>query len=107
MNIHQLQGMTFEEALDLLEERLIEVQKTIDATQKKIDDGDFDGDEQKVRARFDEVLKDRAELEKKMEKLRELRASELAGENDNLLTESLALFDQIGERIEKVLGLKD
>ena len=104
MHIHQLKELDFDEAIDLLETKLIETRLAIDAAQQKVDNGDYEGDRETIEARMESLQKDRAALEEKMEKLRELKASELAGETDHLLTEMLGLFDHIGEALEKLFS---
>lgn len=102
MHVHELKTMTFDEALDLLESRLVDIQEAIEKTKIKVDNGDHDGDKAVVAARFQALMQDRAELEQKMEQLRQQRAAELSGETENLLTELLQLFDRIGARIDKI-----
>lgn len=104
MHIHQLKELDFDEALELLETRLAETRAAIDAAQKKIDDGDYDGDRTTIETRMASLQTDRAALEARMEKLRQQKASELAGETDNLLTEMLELFDRIGERLDNLFS---
>ncbi len=104
MHIHQLKELDFDEAIELLETRLAETQAAIDAAQKKVDDGDYDGDRATIEARMASLQTDRAALEERMEKLRQQKAGELAGETDNLLTEMLALFDRIGERLDNIFS---
>ncbi len=104
MNIHQLKELSFDDAIELLETRLAEMQAAIDDARRKIDDGHYNGSREAAEARYDALLRDRAAIEEKMARLREHKASELAGETDNLLTELLALFDRLGEKIDAVLG---
>ena len=102
MNIHELKEMNFDEAIDLLETRLVDMRTAIEETRKKIEQGEYGADKHEIEARFASLKQDHAALEEKMEKLRELRAEALSGANDNFLTELLGLFDSIGERIEKL-----
>ncbi len=102
MNIHELKEMNFDEAVDLLETRLVDMRTAIDDTRKKIENGEYTGDRHEIETRFASLKQDHAALEEKMEKLRELRAEAMSGANDNFLTELLGLFDAIGERIEKL-----
>ncbi len=104
MNIHELKELSFDEAIDLLETRLTDMQAAIDDARQKIDNGEYHDNREAAEARYDALLQDRAAIVEKMEKLRQQKAAELAGETDNLLTELLQLFDQLGEKIDAVLG---
>ncbi len=102
MNLHEFKELDFEEALDLLESRLIELKGAIEKAEKQ-----QAGKDEASRAKALEELNflhgQRADIEAKMAKLREMKAAELAGERDNLLTETFMIFDQLGERISRLL----
>ncbi|MGV6859730.1 MAG: hypothetical protein ACWA5X_12255 [bacterium] len=86
---HELEELSFEDTLDILETRLAEMKLRLDQNKAAFSD------------------EESAELHKlnegATEKLLEMKASKMAGEQDNLLTEMLAVVDQIGERVSAVL----
>ncbi len=105
MNLHEFKELDFEEALDLLESRLIDLKGAIEKAEKERESKDA-AIRAKAEKELDFLRGHHADIEAKMAKLREMRAAELAGERDNLLTETFMIFDQLGERIDRFLGEK-
>ncbi len=89
MKTHELQELDFEDALDILESRLAELKMQVSKNASALSSDDSDA-----------VNKLQADVE---QKLIELKASKLSGERDNLLTEALSLFDQIGEKVSALV----
>ncbi len=106
MNLHEFKELDFEEALDLLESRLIELKGSIEKLEKQQENKDA-AIRDKAREELDFLRGRHADIEQKIARLRELKAAELAGEKDNLLTETFLIFDQLGERIDRLLGEKE
>lgn len=88
MDIHELKLLDFADAVDLLENRLVDVNRLIE------DNKDIAPSQE-----AEELAASRAEAETRLTQLRELKTAEMSGESDNLLTEVGSLLDQIGERI--------
>ncbi len=99
MNLHEFKELDFEEAVDLLETRLIGLKEDIEKLEKY-----RDGRDATIRAKAEKELdllhQHSADIE---ERLLKLKAAELAGEKDNLLSETFLIFDQAGERVERFL----
>jgi len=102
MNLHEFEELDFDEALELLETRLIDLKGAIDKVEKQRDSGDS-AVRSKAQRELDRLHQHRADIEGRLAKLRKLKAADLAGENDNLLSETFLIFDQVGERIERLL----
>lgn len=88
MDIHELKLLDFADAVDLLENRLVDVNRLIE-----------DNKDSAPSQEAEELAASRAEAETRLAQLRELKTAEMSGESDNLLTEVGSLLDQIGERI--------
>ncbi len=96
MKLHELQELDFDEALDLLETQIAETKTRIKQAESKAT--------KEQKGLIDELHRHHADLLEQMDRLRELKAEELAGEKDNLLTEMLEVLDQIGQKTDHVLG---
>ncbi len=99
MNLHEFRELDFEEALELLETRLIGLKGDIEKLEKHRDSSN-PARRDKAKHELERIKRYRAEIE---DRLTRLKATELAGEKDNLLTELFSIFDQAGERIEQSL----
>ena len=88
MDIHELKVLDFDEAVDLIESRLVDIRELIARHEVEIDDDDRQQLEQS-----------RAEAAEQLENLRAAKTAEMAGERDNLLTEVIAMLDQLGKRV--------
>jgi len=98
MKLHELKELNFDEALDLLESRIIEIQRRIQEAESQATDGQ--------KGLVDDLHRRHADLLEQMERLRKLKAEEMAGEKDSLLTEILGIFDLIGNKIDHILSGK-
>ncbi len=99
MNLHDFKELDFDEALELLETRLIGLKGDI----KKLEEHRDSSNpilHNKAKQELELLQQYRADIE---DRLIRLKATELAGEKDNLLTEIFSIFDQAGERIEQFL----
>ena len=106
MNLHEFKELDFGEALDLLESRLIDLKGAIEKAEKQQESKD-EATRAKAREELDVLRGRHADIKARMARLREMKAAELAGEKDNLLAETFMIFDQIGERIDRLLTQKD
>lgn len=88
MDTHELKLMDFEDALDRVETRLVEIRQLIQ-------DSASDAPKDKIQA----LAKSKADAEAHLVKLRQMKTAELSGERDNLLTEVETVLDQIGKKV--------
>ncbi len=102
MNLHEFEELDFDEALEILETRLIDLKGAIDKVEKQ-QDSDDSTVRDKAQKELDRLHQHHADIEERLARLRELKAADLAGENDNLLSETFLIFDQAGERIDRIL----
>lgn len=102
MHIHELQDLDYEDALNLLETELENLKLRIGETEEKLN-GAGERTRRDHEAELAELHARRREAEEALARLREMKSEEYAGEKDNLLTETLRLFDQIGERIDRLV----
>lgn len=96
MSIHELKLMNFEEAVDLIENRLVEIQRLLD-----------DNTENAPSRELSQLADSKALAETHLARLREAQTAKLSGERDNLFTEVENLLDQIGKRISDLFPSKE
>ena len=91
MAVHELKDLDFEETIDLLESRLVDTRELIDKSEGHLASVDVE-----------RLKSSRTEAAERVEKLRKMKAAEMAGERDNLLNEAMTILDQIGQRISSL-----
>lgn len=91
MAVHELKDLDFDETIDLLESRLVDIREMI-----------AKGEGRLAPADVKQLKTSRAEAAERVEKLREMKAAEMAGERDNLLNEVMTILDRIGQRISSL-----
>ena len=75
----------------LLESRLVDIRELIDKSEGRLASADVK-----------QLKSSRTEAAERVEKLRKMKAAEMAGERDNLLNEAMTILDQIGQRISSL-----
>ncbi len=100
MNLHEFEELDFEDALDLLETRLIDLQERVNKMEQ-LENSKNATVRGKARQALDRIRQHQADIEERLIRLRKIRAAELAGESSNLLSATFSLFDQAGERIDR------
>ncbi len=98
MELHELQDLDFDDALSLLEERLETLRLRVADAEKQAGD-----DEVKKRAVAD-LYQQHSDALEMLNRYREMKAQELAGERDNLLTEMLGILDEIGNKVDRMVS---
>lgn len=88
MDIHELKLLDFDDALDLVENRLVDIHTLIEKSQEEIPS------EEAAK-----LITSKADAETQLARLRAIQTAEMSGERDNLLTEVSTLLDQIGQQI--------
>ena len=91
MDVHELKDLDFDEAIDLLESRLVDIREMIAKGEGRLTSADVK-----------QLKSSRTEAAERVEKLRKMKAAEMAGERDNLLNEAMTILDQIGQRISSL-----
>ena len=88
MDIHEIKTLDFEDAVDMLENRLVDIRKLIEDNQKEVPSSELEV-----------LVSEGAVAADQLAKLRQLKVSEMSGENDTLLTEVAELLDLIGKKV--------
>jgi len=91
MAVHELKDLDFDETIDLLENRLVDIRELIDKSEGRLASVDVK-----------QLKSSRAEAAERVEKLRKMKAAEMAGERDNLFNEAMTILDLIGQRISNL-----
>lgn len=99
MDVHELQALSFSEALSRLEEKVINTKKDLDDVKAKAIDST------QVRKTAEELALVQKKTEEKLTQLREEKSFDSAGRNHGIMTEVIVALDNISEKIQKMLHL--